>query len=1124
MTERIGQYELLERFAEGGMAEVYFARLVGVEGFRRACAVKRLLPEYARRPEIVAMFLDEARLAASLLHPAIVQVFDLGASEGAHFMAMELVDGPHLGRLFAHSLRIRKALPIELCAWIVAQAAEGLHHAHTRVDPMTGRTLGIVHRDMSPHNILVSRWGDVKVTDFGIAKMRKARSRTKTGVLKGKLGYLSPEQCLGRPLDARSDVFALGIVLYEMLARKRLYKAGSELEVMQRITTETPVSPAQLTPEVDEVLADIALRALAKAPDQRFQSAQELADALSAWLGRRGVTDIRAALSFWVRTHAGTVWPTPEERARRWQSLSVQGAAAAAPRAPRPGPPPGMRLRTRALDTPTTSFIGRAAALADLRRLLTGDTRWVGLVGPAGVGKSRLALEFLHRESAHWRDEGGTWRVDLSAAHDALSAASVVARHLTIPLVGVLPDRVPARVASALAARGSTLLVLDTVDGLGPGMAPMLRDWLRQAPDLRLVTVGRMRLGLPEETLVDVLPLTLPRAGKLSGSEAVLLFAARAAQVRPGFRVATADPDVIGAIVHHLDGLPLALELAAARLEVLDPAELLARLRQGLDILDGGSLSQALEGAWGGLRAAERDALVALTVFRGGFDLEAAEAVVGAEALNLLDTLRDRSLVRTTQGANGAPRFDLMNSTRAFVVQHATPATLATARDRHAASFARRAAIWVRGLHRHGGPALARQLQVERGNLWRALQHLSARGDAPEAIELAAALLRAADPGDAEVARTAAAGDTAEGRDALTGRTALDLVALAERAGAAGSRLVRMRASALLRGGRPGEARRAAERALADAGDDSRARGEALLTLGAVARAQGNLAEAATCATQALDAGERAESRHLIGRALASTGRLALARGKRRDAVDALERAADILRLAGDLPREARVRGLLAEGFLDLGRLRDAHAAIGASLVSAQQRGALSDEASLLVLQARLELERDADRPAAEALARARRVARGRGDIAVSRAAARVESLRHLLGQRPARALAALSKSEGGDKDDRLRAELLTAHAAAMTGDLNAAEAACHSARGWLADGGTDAAWAELALGIASLECAQHAAGVDADAADRAQSRVAQALPGEADRPQWLRLTLRMWQRAWQQAVEGSEA
>ncbi|MCO4762608.1 MAG: serine/threonine protein kinase, partial [Myxococcales bacterium] len=214
MTEQIGQYELLEKFAEGGMAEVYFARSVGTRGFRRECAIKRLLPEHARRPELVEMFLDEARLAASLLHPNIVQVFDLGEVAGDYFMAMELVDGPHVGRLFAHSLRIAEPLPLELCAWIIVQACEGLHHAHTRVDPVSGRTLGIVHRDMSPHNVLISRWGNVKITDFGIAKMRERRSRTRTGVLKGKLGYLSPEQCLGRPLDRRSDIFALGIMLY----------------------------------------------------------------------------------------------------------------------------------------------------------------------------------------------------------------------------------------------------------------------------------------------------------------------------------------------------------------------------------------------------------------------------------------------------------------------------------------------------------------------------------------------------------------------------------------------------------------------------------------------------------------------------------------------------------------------------------------------------------------------------------------------------------------------------------------------------------------------------------------------------------------------------------------------
>ena len=169
MSERFGQYELLDKIAAGGMAEIFFARLVGVQGFARNVVVKRMLPELSVRPDFVEMFLDEARLAANLNHPNLVQVYDLGELNDAYFMAMEFIDGPHLGSLFAHSLRQGSPLPLPMCAWIVARAAEGLGFAHEAHHPDTGEPMNIVHRDISPQNILISKYGDVKVTDFGVA-------------------------------------------------------------------------------------------------------------------------------------------------------------------------------------------------------------------------------------------------------------------------------------------------------------------------------------------------------------------------------------------------------------------------------------------------------------------------------------------------------------------------------------------------------------------------------------------------------------------------------------------------------------------------------------------------------------------------------------------------------------------------------------------------------------------------------------------------------------------------------------------------------------------------------------------------------------------------------------------
>jgi len=304
LSERFGDYELIEKIATGGMAEIYLARHVANQGFARPVVVKRMLPQLAVRRDFVTMFLDEARLAANLSHPNVVQVFNLGEAEGSYFMAMELVDGPHLGSLFAHSLRQRRPLPVDLCVYICARSADGLDHAHDLKDPATGLALQIVHRDISPQNILVSRHGDVKVTDFGVAKATTQEAKTRTGIIKGKVSYMSPEQCLGDRVDRRTDVFALGIVLYELLTRRRLFRDKSDLLVMQRITQENVPPPSTLNPSVDIELDAICMRALARDRTKRYSTAADFSEALDIWLATHGVADARARLGRWMEEHA----------------------------------------------------------------------------------------------------------------------------------------------------------------------------------------------------------------------------------------------------------------------------------------------------------------------------------------------------------------------------------------------------------------------------------------------------------------------------------------------------------------------------------------------------------------------------------------------------------------------------------------------------------------------------------------------------------------------------------------------------------------------------------------------------------------------------------------------------
>lgn len=304
MGERAGQFNLERHIATGGMAEVYLARRAGALPRDPPVVVKRMLPELAVRPHFVQMFLDEGKLAARLRHPNIVGVLELGREGESCFIAMELVDGPHLGALFAHSLRAGHPLPVELCAYIVARAADGLHFAHDKEDPASGQPLRIVHRDISPQNILVSRAGDVKVTDFGVAKAATQQARTRTGVVKGKVAYMAPEQCLGNAVDRRADIFALGVVLYELLTRKRLFREKSDLVAMQRITIETVPPASDNNASLDGDIDAICAAALARVPDDRMPTAAELATRLDAWIASRGVLTPRAALQEWFATRA----------------------------------------------------------------------------------------------------------------------------------------------------------------------------------------------------------------------------------------------------------------------------------------------------------------------------------------------------------------------------------------------------------------------------------------------------------------------------------------------------------------------------------------------------------------------------------------------------------------------------------------------------------------------------------------------------------------------------------------------------------------------------------------------------------------------------------------------------
>src|SRR5687767_4754925 len=270
--EQFGKYSLVKKIGTGGMAEVFLAKTTVAQGLNKTLVIKKIHPAFARSRQFVAMFVDEAKIALGLNHPSIIQVFDFGAVGETYFLAMEYVEGCDLLRLLQDCAAQRRRIPYGISAYVVQQVAKGLDYAHRKTDEF-GESLGIVHRDISPQNILLSWDGSVKIVDFGIARARDVHEDE--GVIKGKFAYMSPEQARGEPVDARSDVFSAGIVLYELVCARPLFPGRSK-DALELVRAGAVQPPRDYAPDVPASLERIILRALAFHPDDRYPSAREL--------------------------------------------------------------------------------------------------------------------------------------------------------------------------------------------------------------------------------------------------------------------------------------------------------------------------------------------------------------------------------------------------------------------------------------------------------------------------------------------------------------------------------------------------------------------------------------------------------------------------------------------------------------------------------------------------------------------------------------------------------------------------------------------------------------------------------------------------------------------------------
>ena len=448
------EYQLLARLAVGGMAEIFLARGASVAGVERHCVLKRILRTRADDDELVQMFLDEARLAAQLQHPNIASLYDVGMLGNAYFFTMEYVHGETVRLLLRRARERNRPVPLACVLTIIANAAAGLHHAHERVS-VEGLPLGIVHRDVSPSNVMVSYEGNVKVVDFGIAKAAGRIAVTRTGTVRGKIGYLSPEQCRGVPVDRRCDEFSLGLVMREMLNGAPLYRRATDLETMTAIVADRPPPPSSLRAEVPRDVDDIVLRMLAQPVTHRFKTARAVVEAIENASMRAGTILSTSAVSSLVRDLFG-------ERVEPWRELDRATPPLVRVTLSSPGAPGAVPLDPAQLDLDALPVVSLSSAV-DLLDDASSEPRGAIDPEPPGATGSTTLLDVAPPVST----AATTLRAVRSAAPSSRPVpdtqrtttrvhrfATAVASSFTLPLIAMMI------IAAVLAAIGTWLAIL----------------------------------------------------------------------------------------------------------------------------------------------------------------------------------------------------------------------------------------------------------------------------------------------------------------------------------------------------------------------------------------------------------------------------------------------------------------------------------------------------------------------------------------------------------------------------------------------------------------------------------------------------------------------------------------
>jgi serine/threonine protein kinase/tetratricopeptide (TPR) repeat protein len=634
MGQVIGnRYEIQQELGAGGMGTVF----LGVDRQSQANVAIKQLKKELTEPEMLERFQREGQALRDLNHPNIVKLLDAVEDAGKHFLVMEYVAGGDLKQLLE-----KGKLPYQRTLNIAIDLADALTRAHR---------LNIIHRDLKPANVLVAEDGTIRLTDFGVAHVIDKERVTETNAIVGTLDYLPPEAINGDPVDNRSDIWAFGVMLFEMLAGKRPFSTGSILQTMHAILTASIPDLEELAPDAPIALVDLVYRMLSRDPQARISSVRFVGAELEEILQGRDSRPMTRRFET----------PIPDFRQRPKHNLPAQ----------------------------TTPFVGRESELTELARILDNPSiRLVTILAQGGMGKTRLSLEAAERQISNF--EHGVYFVELAPLSDVDGIIPAIANALNYQFQSDGRDE-KQQICDFLQAK-EVLLVLDNFEHLLAG-AELVSDLLKAAPKLKILATSRQRLDQAGESLFHLSGMDFPNWETPDDAleyAAVKLFMNSATRAKPDFELTTVNLGYVARICRLVQGMPLGIVLAAAWLGMLSPQEVSEELQKGLDFLESDSqqiperqrsIRAVMEYSWRQMSEAEQAVFAKLSVFRGGFTREAAEGVTGAN-LRILMSLVNKSLLHRDSTTG---RYEIHELLRQYAEEKAD---LVASRNAHSQYFA----------------------------------------------------------------------------------------------------------------------------------------------------------------------------------------------------------------------------------------------------------------------------------------------------------------------------------------------------------------------------------------------------------------------------------------------------